>query len=131
MKIILVEDSVIVRARLTLQLTRLAGVQVIGHAASEDEAVEMILRQRPDLVLMDIGLESGNGLSALQRIRAAAENSIRVWMLTNHVSAEDRQRGKAGGAEHFFAKSTEMEKLIAQIKAIQPVASGTGCLPKM
>lgn len=130
MKIILVEDSVIVRARLTLQLTRLAGVKVIGHASAEDEAVEMILRQRPDLVLMDIGLESGDGLSALQRIRAAG-SGIRVWMLTNHVSSGERQRGKAGGAEHFFAKNTEIEQLIAQIKAIHPVPSSMCCLPEM
>lgn len=95
MKVVLVEDSVIVRARLTLQLTRIAGVQVTGHASGEDEAVELVLRQRPDLVLMDIGLESGDGLSALLRIRAT-ESRIRIWMLTNHVSSEDRQRGKAG-----------------------------------
>ncbi|WP_293781096.1 response regulator transcription factor [uncultured Oxalicibacterium sp.] len=130
MKVVLVEDSVIVRARLTLQLTRIAGVQVTGHASGEDEAVELVLRQRPDLVLMDIGLESGDGLSALLRIRAT-ESRIRIWMLTNHVSSEDRQRGKAGGAEHFFAKNTEIEKLIAQIRAIHLVPSSMCCLPEM
>ena len=115
MKIVLVEDSVIVRARLTLQLARIQGVQVVGHAASEDEAVEMINRKRPDLVLMDIGLESGNGIEALRRIRKSG-NRTRVWILSNCSAPDYRELVRDQGVEHFFAKNSEIEQLMARVR---------------
>ncbi|GGI20722.1 MAG: response regulator transcription factor [Oxalicibacterium faecigallinarum] len=115
MKIVLVEDSVIVRARLTLQLARIQGVQVVGHAASEDEAVDMVDRKRPDLVLMDIGLESGNGINALKRIRKSG-NRTRVWILSNCSVPDYRELVRDQGVEHFFAKNSEIEQLMARVK---------------
>jgi len=126
MKIVLVEDSVIVRARLTLQLARIQGVQVVGHAASEDEAVEVVNRKRPDLVLMDIGLESGNGIEALRRIRQSG-NRTRIWILSNCSAPDYRELVRDHGVEHFFAKNSEIEQLMARVRDMHCITMpGTG-----
>ncbi len=87
MNIALVDDSTMVRANLTSLLTKLPGVHVVGHAASEDEAVALINLKLRDLVLMDISLEKGTGLEALHRIRLTG-NTSRVWVLSNHTSSQ-------------------------------------------
>lgn len=131
MKIVLVEDSVIVRARLTLQLARIQGVQVVGHAASEDEAVEMVERKRPDLVLMDIGLESGNGINALRRLRQIGNRS-RVWILSNCSAPDCRELARDCNVEHFFAKNSEIEQMIARVKDMHCIGMpGTGLAESM
>ena len=121
MKIVLVEDSVIVRARLTLQLARIQGVQVVGHAASEDEAVDVVERKRPDLVLLDIGLESGNGIGALRRIRQAG-NRTKVWILSNCSAPDYRELVRDQGVERFFAKNSELDQLMACVQDMHYIA---------
>ncbi|MFC7297481.1 response regulator [Herminiimonas aquatilis] len=115
MNIALVDDSTMVRANLTSLLTKLPGVHVVGHAASEDEAVALINLKLPDLVLMDISLERGTGLDALRRIRLTG-NASRVWMLSNHTASRYRELGNQLGAEEFFDKGIELEQLVAEIK---------------
>jgi DNA-binding NarL/FixJ family response regulator len=114
MNVVLVEDSIMIRAHMTTVLSKI-GVNVVGHAGAEDDAVEMIMSRRPDVVLMDFSLELGNGLNVLKRIREAGSRT-RVIMLSNHNTEYLRTLSIELGAHRYFDKGHELNKAITQIE---------------
>jgi two-component system invasion response regulator UvrY len=126
MNVLLVEDSIMIRAHMTSVLANIAGVRVVGHAGSEDEAVDLIKSVQPDVILMDFSLEVGNGINVLRRVRTAGCTS-RVMMLSNNMTEHLRALSIELGAHRYFDKGRELDKAIEQIKdwlACPNVASG-------
>jgi DNA-binding NarL/FixJ family response regulator len=115
MNVILVDDSTMVRARLTTLLSGISGVQVVGHAGAEDEAVDLIVKKQPDLVILDISLEVGSGINVLRRIQQA-KLQTRVIMLTNETARQYKDISEQLGAHEFFDKSMDLERLVEKIK---------------
>jgi DNA-binding NarL/FixJ family response regulator len=116
MEIFLVEDSVLVRARLAETLGAMPGVHIVGEADRADAAVRGILAERPDLVLLDINLAEGSGFDVLRAVRAEAPE-IDFYVLSNFVAFPSRDLAERLGARQFFDKSKEfprMRELIAQ-----------------
>lgn len=109
----LVEDSPVILENLSATLQELAGVQVVGSAATESDARHW-LGERPgraDLLIIDVFLRQGSGLGVLQAAAQAAPDARRV-VLTNYASAEMRARCRALGADRVFDKSGELDELI-------------------
>ena len=119
MRTVIVEDSAAALAALRQALEPLSGFDLLGTAAAEDEAVDLILAQQPDLVLLDLGLASGSGLGVLRRLRAAA-CPARIVVLTNRVEQAYRTACLAAGATAFFDKSAEHGALLDQLQAWMP-----------
>ncbi len=86
------------------------GVTVVGEAVDSDEAIGAILRTKPDLVLLDLTLRTGSGLPVLQTIKLLRP-AIRVFVVTNHVSEPYRNRCRDAGADDFFDKSSDLDRL--------------------
>ncbi len=114
-RVFIVEDSDLVRERLVTMLSELDHVQTIGQAGFAVEAIAGIQKSRPDLVLLDISLAKGNGLHVLKAIKSQTP-APRVIMLTNF--ADDLYRAKCAelGADYFFDKSREFEKVIEVLR---------------
>jgi len=119
LRIFLVEDSMLLRDAVTEAITEPGHVEVIGYADSEKQAVEGVNRSMPDVVIVDIGLRDGNGLSLLRSI------SQMIWIrlpilivLTNHASPEYAKASRVLGADYFFDKSTEFEDATVLIGAL-------------
>jgi len=110
MKIIIVDDSPLVRERLISMCADLEGVQVVGEAENVLEAVRAIKRLHPDLVVLDIKMPLGSGIDVLRHIKKS-DSSCKVIVLTNYPYPQYREKCKALGAEYFFDKSTEFEKV--------------------
>ena len=119
MRTVIVEDSAATLAALTEALETLPGIEVLGTAAAEDQAVDLILAREPDLVLLDLGLASGSGLGVLRRLRGAA-CPARIVVLTNRVEPAYRTACLAAGANVFFDKSADHGALIDQLQAWLP-----------
>ncbi len=68
-RILIVDDHPMMRDGLTMRINSQADMHVCGEAACENEAVEMVVQTSPDLVLVDISLQSGNGIELVKRIR--------------------------------------------------------------
>jgi DNA-binding NarL/FixJ family response regulator len=122
MQVFVVEDSIPVRERLVAMLEALPDIEVVGHAADADSAIQSILAAQPDLVLLDISLAAGSGfdvLRALQRHAPATD----VYMLSSFAAYPYRQLAETLGARGFFDKTSEMERVrdLVAARAAQPL----------
>jgi DNA-binding NarL/FixJ family response regulator len=102
--VFIVEDSPVVRQRLVALLDETAGVCVVGEADTPKDAVEGILRTRPDWVLLDVQLIGGTGIDVLRQVRARVPDTTFV-VLTNLANVHYRKCCIDAGADHFFDKT--------------------------
>ena len=119
MNIVLVEDSELVRTQLIRLLAAESRLKIVGIAAGENEAVDLILRTRPDAVLLDLALAPGSGVSVLQRIREAG-NASRVLILSNNRDKSLREACFQLGASGFFDKSAEAFQCLQRLAGWLP-----------
>ncbi len=117
-KVFLVDDSVVIRERLKRMLADVQGVQVIGEAADALAlTTDSILKQKPDVVLLDIHLLDGSGIDVLQRLKKA-KPAPAVIILTNYPYPQYRQKCLEAGADFFFVKSTEFDRVVPALKQL-------------
>lgn len=117
MRVFLVEDSAEIRERLHDVVAQVAGAQLTAEAATEDDAVEGILGQRPDVVVLDLTLAAGNGIEVLRRTKAAYP-AVKVIVLTNKSEAQYRKKCMALGADRFLDKARDFGSLGAHLAAV-------------
>ncbi len=122
MRVFVVEDSPIVQERLVEMLTEIEGVDIVGAADNAADAVADILRLLPDVAVLDIKLRTGSGLAVLEQIRRKAPGMATI-MLTNYASPEHRQRCLGAGADYFFDKTEEFERVKGALQDL--LATGT------
>ena len=115
MKIMIVDDSEVLCERLTQLIGEIAGAEVVGYARGTGEAMEKVDILNPDVVILDIRLADGNGINVLAQIKNA-HPGIYVLMFTNYPYLLYREKCFSAGADYFFCKSTEFEKLIEVIR---------------
>lgn len=111
MNVIIVDDSPIVRARLITMLDDLQNIQIVGQAKSGEEALEIVSRLTPDAIILDIRMPGLNGVEVLERLKKS-HPKMQIIMITNFPYQQYRERCLAAGADHFFDKSTEFDKII-------------------
>ncbi len=116
MRIVLVDDDPLVRAGLRIILGGDPELSVIGEASDGREGVDLVLRERPDVVLMDIRMPVLDGLSATEEL-LATENPPRIIVLTTLHSDEMVVRALGAGAAGFLLKDTAPAQMVAAIKA--------------
>jgi DNA-binding NarL/FixJ family response regulator len=119
LRFFLVEDSEVIRQNLTATLEEMLGMQVVGWAASETDALAWLGQPHEgcDLMIIDIFLAHGTGLEVLRRAREAAPGT-RLVVLSNYATPEMRRRCLALGADRVFDKSAELDELIAYCETL-------------
>lgn len=115
MNVFIVEDSPIVQGILAKELSRIEGVVICGTAQEPLIAVQSIQENKPDLVILDVVLQKGNGFEVLKKIRNEGSDA-RVMILTNHSYQHYRSISREMGADLFFDKSIELENAIQAIR---------------
>jgi two-component system response regulator DevR len=116
-RVLVVDDSAWVRARLVSMLAEVRGVDVLG-APDADTAWNELQAGSFDLVILDIHMPGENGLSFLPRIKALPAPPW-VVALTTDPSGHHRRECLARGAEFFFDKSKEFDRVLDVV--IHPV----------
>lgn len=111
MKIVIVDDSAIIRGRLISMLSADNSVRIIGTTGIKEEAVNMIFERRPDLVILDLKLYNGSGICVLEKIKKELPE-IKVAVLTNYAEQQFMDKCFELGADYFFDKSKEFEKIM-------------------
>jgi DNA-binding response OmpR family regulator len=117
MKILIADDDRTIHITFTKFLTT-QGNEVL-HAYDAAETLEMTLRERPDLLLLDITMPSGDGRNICQQIKADPETrSIKIIMLTARDSQYDRTLALELGADDFISKPCSIPYLDRAISKV-------------
>jgi DNA-binding NarL/FixJ family response regulator len=118
LRIYVVEDSPIMLRLLTSAIDA-AGAKLSGHSANAQQAIEAISVLEPDLILIDISLNFGNGFDVLRvlRERGVALTAKKV-VLTNHANDEYKKLCLRLGADKFLDKASETAQALALINTL-------------
>lgn len=117
MKIVVVEDSAVIRKHVIALLESVSGVSVVGEAGSEQAALKLIPTLQADVVILDIHLTPGNGFNVLKALRASG-NTAEIFVFTNQTLEHYRQLSKTLGATGFYDKTRDIETMLNRIEAM-------------
>jgi DNA-binding NarL/FixJ family response regulator len=118
-RVLLADDHLLVRAGIRALLGALPDVEVVGEAATGEEAVVLAQELKPDVALLDISMQGMNGLEAARRIGEFA-TGVKVIMLSMHASEDYVARALRAGALGYLMKgsaSQELERALAAVLA--------------
>jgi DNA-binding NarL/FixJ family response regulator len=115
-RVVVVDDHEVVRTGI-VSLFEGSDVKVVGQASSGSEAIKVVKDKKPDVVLLDIRMEDGDGLTALEKLRQTAPNS-RVVILSTYDNPTYVARANAMGAADYLLKGSSRDQLLGAIKAI-------------
>jgi DNA-binding NarL/FixJ family response regulator len=110
-RVVLVEDSPIIRARLEEALAAPGLIEIVGRADGERGAIEALDAGAWDALVLDLWLKQGTGLGVLRAVRAHRPPGAVVIVLTNYAQARVRDATLALGADHFFDKMRESHRV--------------------
>jgi len=122
--VLIVDDHEVVRLGLRSLLGREKAIEIVGEAATAEEAVAQAERLRPTVVVMDVRLPDRSGIEACREIRAAAPDT-RVIMLTSYADDEAVFASILAGASGYLLKQAGGLDLV---RAIERVADGQSLL---
>ena len=114
--VLVVDDSPTTQRQIRLAVE--AGGYRVLTASDGDEAIDIAVRDRPDLVVLDIILPKKNGFQVCRRLKALPEtNGIKVVLLSSKSHEMDILWGKRQGADGYLTKPFESEQLLACIES--------------
>jgi two-component system NarL family response regulator len=119
-RVLCVDDHRLVREGLGLILAREQDMEVVGAAATAEEAVDTFSRTRPDITLMDLQLGRMSGVDAIRAIRAL-DPGARIIVVTMYHGDEDIYRAMQAGAVTYVVKNTLADDLV---RVVRDVSSG-------
>lgn len=115
LRVIIADDHAIMRQGLASLLQNQADILVAAEAANGEQAVELAIKLRPDVVLMDVSMPLLNGVEATRRIKTEAPE-VAVIGLSMHSSEEVRRRMIEAGARDYLLKGRPAPELLSAIK---------------
>lgn len=122
--VVLVDDQTLVRSGFRMILESTEGITIVGEAADGEEALAVVRRTAPDVVLMDIQMPRMDGLEATERLLELPDPP-RVVVLTTFERDDYVFRALRAGASGFLLKNAPPEKLV---EAVRTVAAGDSLL---
>ncbi len=115
-RLLVVDDHAVVRSGLKMLLENERDVEIIGEASSASEAIEAAIQQKPDVILMDIGLPDLSGIDATREIKKRVSH-VAIVALTIHEDEEYFFKMLEAGATGYVPKRAAPEELLTAIRA--------------
>ncbi|MBI4928984.1 MAG: response regulator transcription factor [Anaerolineae bacterium] len=123
-RMVVVDDHALFRRGLIGLLSDMPEFEVVGEAGDGNEALGVIARTHPDILLLDVNMPVMDGIALVQTLRKQ-KNPVRILMLTISQNDADLLGAIRAGANGYILKNTEPEELRM---ALRSVASGKGAL---
>ncbi|HEX5995339.1 MAG TPA: response regulator transcription factor [Jiangellales bacterium] len=125
-RVLIVDDDPLVRAGISMIMSGVAGISVVGEAADGTEVTRAVAAYQPDIVLMDIRMPRMDGIAATAAVRGAGDpHAPEVIVLTTFDTDEHVLRALRAGASGFLVKDTPPVEIVG---AIRRVAAGEATL---
>ena len=115
-RVLIADDHPVVRDGLTLLVSSLPDIEVVGTASSGEEAVRASVELSPDVVLMDLSMPQLGGVEATARIRRSAPG-VRVLILTTHEDPASITGSMSAGASGYLLKTSGIGEIANAIRA--------------
>jgi two-component system NarL family response regulator len=115
--VLVADDHAVVRAGLTAILEAAPDLRVVAEAATGDQAVELYVRHRPDVLVLDLRMPVLDGLGALARLRRE-HPAARAILLTTYDDEEDVYRGLEAGACGYLLKDAAPADLVDSVRKV-------------
>lgn len=116
-RILIVDDHPVVRAGLAMTLNRAPDLEICGEAEGVPDALKLIPETRPDMLLIDLDLDGGNGLDLIRKARES-HPKVPILMLSIHPEATYAERALRAGAQGYLMKSAPPDRLLAAIREV-------------
>lgn len=110
------DDHEVVRSGMVSMLKG-TDIEIVGQAASGEEAVRLARELKPDVISLDIRMDNGDGLAALEKIRSETPDA-RVMILSTFDNPTYMARAHALGAKEYVLKGTTKQQLVETLKAV-------------
>ena len=124
-RVLIADDHLLLREGIATLLSSAPGIELVGQASNGQEAVELFIRLRPDVILMDLQMPLLNGFDALMSIRAL-NREARVIALTTYRGVAHIGRALSAGAAGYVLKGA---LLLTLVEAIECVHQGGKYIP--
>jgi DNA-binding NarL/FixJ family response regulator len=116
-RILIVDDHPVVRAGLAMTLGKAPDLSICGEAEGVQDALKLIPSARPDLLLVDLDLDGGNGLDLIRETRESRPK-VPILMLSMHPEATYAERALRAGAKGYVMKSEPSDRLLSAIREV-------------
>lgn len=116
-RVLVVDDHALVRRGFRRLLEDDADLEVVGEATDGDEALELVLREKPDVVVLDYALPGQNGALTARKILAALPKT-RILMLSMHAETSYVERSREAGAMGYLLKNALDLELVQAVKQV-------------
>jgi DNA-binding NarL/FixJ family response regulator len=117
-RVAIVDDQSLVRVGLRVLLEAEDDIAVVGEAADGRTAVELVRREHPDVLLLDVRMNGGDGIEALRQITSDGQLATRVIMLTTFEHDEYIFESLRCGASGFLTKDTEPSDILSAVRVV-------------
>jgi len=117
-RVVLVDDHALMRQGISTILSAQPDLEVVGEASSGEEALEVVLRTRPDVVCMDVEMPGIGGLEATRRLVADPAVTAQILMLTTFEREDYLIAALEAGASGFLLKNARPENLVYGVRSI-------------
>ncbi|MCV2873897.1 response regulator transcription factor [Defluviimonas sp. WL0050] len=114
-RVVIADDHPLYREGVARSLSDAEGITVVGEGQDADSAVELTEAKRPDVVLLDLSMPGGGGLSALGRIMTLPEPPV-IAMLTVSEDDDDVMQALKAGAKGYVLKGVGSRELVAIVR---------------
>lgn len=118
MQILIVDDHAILRSGLRLLIDAQPTLNVVGEAGSGADAVAQARALQPDLILLDLSMPDGDGLSIIATLRTVAPQA-RILILTMHDDTSHLRQALDAGASGYVLKNAVDQELLMAIRAVR------------
>ncbi|MFF0414975.1 response regulator [Kitasatospora sp. NPDC004745] len=122
-RVLVADDQTVVREGIVMLLGLLPGIEVVGAAADGEEAVALVERHHPDVVLMDLRMPRCDGVEATRRIRTAHPET-EVVVLTTYADDDSLFPALQAGARGYLTKDAGGEEIARAIADVRSGAAG-------
>lgn len=117
MKVVIADDSSMMRERIKSRVRGFNNVSVVGEAGNGRTAMELLQKLDPDLIMLDLHMPEMGGIEVLRNLKEARMRT-KVCILTNYSYPQYKERCLALGADYFLSKSDDFEKITSVIDTV-------------